>query len=782
MLLFTLAALVGVCLYAAIQHLWIGVYRPRSMPNLLFALLSVCVSLYVLAKLCAYQASSADDLVTMRRWEGIFATVTIGVLPWFVSALTNVHRRAALIALTALSILIIVANFALPYGIYFTEMPTLRYLTLPWGEQVVDLRSQKWGIWNGVEVAFLLLSLGYTMHACVIQYRCWARRSALAFVSALGIFFIFALNQFFVNAGYGDFAHTAEIGFVAMALLMSMGLNSEMLSGRAALTASETRLRTLVEQAPYGIQVLASDGRTLSVNRAWQAQWGLKLDALANYNILQDEQLREKGVMPLIERAFLGEMVEVPPIVYNPNDTIEVQAGPERNRWVSSWIYPIKDDTGVVREVIVIQDDVTERRRTETAIRRIAVGVSSRTGVHFFADLVKSLASLVEVDYVFVGLIDDHDSQNVTTEAVCMHGKIVENISYRLDDTPCANVVGKSTCTYPQGVQQLFPQDRLLADMGVEGYIGAPLFDVRGAPIGLIVLLSCQPLKQVEHMREILEIFAARTSAEMQRVRAEKELDHYRAQLEARVHERTAELAAANKELQAFSYSVSHDLRAPLRAIDGFSKALVEDFGDTLDPSAGNYLARIRSSVGHMSGLINALLALAQVTRTPLQPDHINLSVLVEQSVLRLREADPKRVVTVTIEPEMITYADPRLIGIALDNLLGNAWKYTVRAPYPRIEVGAIERSGETEYYVKDNGVGFDMRYAANLFAPFQRLHGRDFEGLGIGLATVERIVQRHGGWIRAHAEVGVGATIYFMLGKQPKEAKLSNLRLAAGG
>lgn len=782
MLLFTLAALVGVCLYAAIYHLWIGVSHPRSMPHLLFALLSAFVSLYVLATLCAYQASTADDLVTMRRWEVIFATVTVGVLPWFVSALTNVHRRKALIGLTALSISIIAANFALPYGIYFTEMPTLRYLTLPWGEQVVDLRSQKWGIWNGVEVAFLLLSLGYAMHACVIQYRYRSRRSALAFVSALGIFFIFALNQFFVNAGYGDFAHTAEIGFVAMALLMSMGLTSEMLSGRAALTASETRLRTLVEQAPYGIQVLASDGRTLSVNRAWQAQWGLKVDALANYNILQDEQLREKGVMPLIERAFLGEVVEVPPIVYNPKNTIEVQAGPERNRWVSSWIYPIKDDAGVVREVIVIQDDVTERRRTETAIRRIAVGVSSRTGVHFFADLVKSLASLVEVDYVFVGLIDDHDSQNVTTEAVCMHGKIVENISYRLDDTPCANVVGKTTCTYRQGVQQLFPHDRLLADMGVEGYIGAPLFDVRGAPIGLIVLLSCQPLKQVEHMREILDIFAARTSAEMQRVRAEKELDHYRAQLEARVHERTAELAAANKELQAFSYSVSHDLRAPLRAIDGFSKALVEDFGETLDPGARNYLARIRSSVSHMSGLIDALLALAQVTRTPLQPDHINLSVLVEQSVLRLREADPKRVVTVTIEPEMKTYADPGLIGIALDNLLGNAWKYTVRAPYPRIEVGTIDRNGETEYYVKDNGVGFDMRYAANLFAPFQRLHGRDFEGLGIGLATVERIVQRHGGWIRAYAEVGVGATIYFMLGKQPKEAKLPNLRLAAGG
>ncbi len=228
----------------------------------------------------------------------------------------------------------------------------------------------------------------------------------------------------------------------------------------------------------------------------------------------------------------------------------------------------------------------------------------------------------------------------------------------------------------------------------------------------------------------------------------------------------TVELEAANRELEAFSYSVSHDLRAPLRSIDGFSQALLEDYAAQLDQTARDHLARVRAATQRMGVLIDDLLELSRVTRSELHPEAIDFSALAESIADELRHTHPARQVKVDIEPGLQATGDGRLLRIALTNLLSNAWKFTEPRPIARIEVGRyVAEDGRSGFFVRDNGVGFNMAYAHKLFGAFQRLHtANEFPGTGIGLATVQRIVQRHGGRIWTEAAVDAGASFFFTL------------------
>jgi light-regulated signal transduction histidine kinase (bacteriophytochrome) len=250
------------------------------------------------------------------------------------------------------------------------------------------------------------------------------------------------------------------------------------------------------------------------------------------------------------------------------------------------------------------------------------------------------------------------------------------------------------------------------------------------------------------------------------RRRAEQEIRELNQNLERRVSDRTAELEAVNKELEAFSYSVSHDLRAPVRQIDGFSQLLLSRYTDKLDDRGKDFLQRIRVNTQQMGELIDGLLALSRVTRSELQRTEVNLSALATESSTRLQQMQPERQVESAIAPEIIVTGDARLLRVLLENLLGNAWKYTANQTHPRIEFNALQQeNGQIVYFVRDNGAGFDLNYADKLFAAFGRLHSSaEFSGTGIGLATVQRIVHRHGGQIWAEGKVGEGATFYFTL------------------
>jgi signal transduction histidine kinase len=254
-----------------------------------------------------------------------------------------------------------------------------------------------------------------------------------------------------------------------------------------------------------------------------------------------------------------------------------------------------------------------------------------------------------------------------------------------------------------------------------------------------------------------------RTRHERRRVREQAFAD-----LERLVAQRTAELTATNHELSTFAYSVSHDLRAPLRAIDAFSQALLEDYGDVLDAQGQDYLRRVRVNTGRMGQLIDDLLQLSRLTRSELHIEPIDLSAIARTIASDLQRLQPQRAVTFSIEPAVVTRGDPRLVGVLMENLLGNAWKYTSRHPTARITFATRHEGNERIYFVRDDGAGFDLAYADKLFSPFQRLHTSDeFEGAGIGLATAQRVVRRHNGRIWADAAPEQGATFFFTLGTE---------------
>jgi light-regulated signal transduction histidine kinase (bacteriophytochrome) len=267
------------------------------------------------------------------------------------------------------------------------------------------------------------------------------------------------------------------------------------------------------------------------------------------------------------------------------------------------------------------------------------------------------------------------------------------------------------------------------------------------------------------HLQGYLIDISARKATEI-------ELNHYRNHLEELVEQRTKALAAANKELEAFSYSVSHDLRAPLRSVDGFSQVLIEDYAEQLDDAGKQYLNRIRKATQNMSNLIDDLLNLSKLTRSEVNTQPVNLSEIVSDILHDLQGADSSRQVSLHIMPNLVTDADPKLIRVALQNLLSNAWKFTAKTAGGEIRFGATHIDGQNAFYVADNGAGFDMSYANKLFGAFQRLHSpQEFEGNGVGLAIVQRVIGRHNGRVWAKGVPGQGATFYFTLPRQAEAA-----------
>ncbi len=260
-------------------------------------------------------------------------------------------------------------------------------------------------------------------------------------------------------------------------------------------------------------------------------------------------------------------------------------------------------------------------------------------------------------------------------------------------------------------------------------------------------------------------ILRAKVAVFVELYRAQQELRRYRSQLEVLVEERTTALTSINRELEAFSYSVSNDLRAPLLAFDGMSKALLEEYGTKLDKKAKDYLQRMRRSSQRMTSVFDGLQSLFRLTSGEIHREPIDITGMVKEVIREIRAEVPSRKVKVEIAEGMAASGDKRLARILLANLLNNAWKFTGSEKEPRIEVGTETIDGESRVYVRDNGVGFDMIYAHRLFGAFQRLHSQsDFEGAGIGLATARRIINRHGGRIWAEGAVGEGATFYFVL------------------
>ena len=401
-------------------------------------------------------------------------------------------------------------------------------------------------------------------------------------------------------------------------------------------------------------------------------------------------------------------------------------------------IAPVRNASGEVTNYIAIKSDITERRQAEEALRQSEYSLRESQRVGRIGSYELDIASgrwssSAVLDEIF-GIASDYPKDVSGWKALVYPGEREEMAAY------LEQIIAEKK-RFERDYRIVRASDRAERWVSEKGE--------------LVLDGQSRPLKMIGTIQDITE-----------RKRAEEELHLLNVGLEQRVRSRTAALEAANRELEAFAHSVSHDLRAPLRGIDGWSLALLEDYGERLDAQGHKYLERVRSEAQRMERLIDDLLHLSRVSRSEMVPRTVDLTSLAESIIARLKEAHPDRSVEFIVAPQLECTGDARLLEVALTNLLENAVKFTGPRNPSRVEFGRTAYEGNPAFFVRDNGVGFDMAYAGMLFAPFQRLHKTsEFPGSGIGLATVQRVIHRHGGRIWAEARVGAGATLYFTLG-----------------
>jgi PAS domain S-box-containing protein len=418
-------------------------------------------------------------------------------------------------------------------------------------------------------------------------------------------------------------------------------------------------------------------------------------------------------------------------------------------------------------------------------------------GCHIDVTERKSIeATIFDSERRFRGLAEGSQDYIMLYDRDCRH--VYENpAALRVSGLTAAEVIGKThremgmseelSAMWEADITRVFetgaPSQRLFDWEGAQGkvFLDWRLSPVLGAGENVDLVLGISrditTLKQAEEnmrttqveLRRLLEEAAQSRKVLLNLLedqkRAEERIRQFNVELEQRVHERTAQLEAANQELEAFAYSVSHDLRTPLRALDGYSTILQQDYAGRLDEEGRGHLERIRLASQRMGHLIDDLLKLSRVTRTAMNLVEVDLSSLAKEVCDELSLSQPQRVVQWVLPEKLLGHADPALMRIVLQNLLGNAFKFISKHAAGRIELGSREQAGRTVYYVRDDGAGFDMRYAGRLFGAFERLHSdHEFEGTGIGLALVQRIIHRHGGRIWAESVVEQETTFYFTL------------------
>ncbi|RJP75683.1 MAG: PAS domain S-box protein [Candidatus Abyssobacteria bacterium SURF_17] len=505
-----------------------------------------------------------------------------------------------------------------------------------------------------------------------------------------------------------------------------------------ALQESERRYRDLYTIAPLAFVIWDRDCRVIDWNKRAEQMFGWSREEVVGRNFF--EFLIPEGarftVEVVVDALLQGRL---------PSRSINENLTKGGQILLCEWNNSIRyDKDGRVAGAISLALDITERKRSEDALRE-----TERFLSNVFASIQDGI-SILDKDFTVVRV--NPTMERWYAHAMPLVGKKCHK-AYSGRDETCRVCPTRRTLETGEAAHEVVPKRGPGGQ--AEGWVDLysfPLFDTE----------TGQLKGFIEYVRDITD-----------RKRAEDELRKLNEELERRVRERTVQLEASNKELEAFTYSASHDLRSPLNNITGFTEVLSDEYMDRLDERGKRYLRNVRASSVQMNQVIDALLNLSLVTQCEIHRQDVDLSALAQSITAQLREREPDRRVEFTIEPRMTANGDAQLLRVALENLLGNAWKFTKRRADAKIEFGSVAHATTQNvkaedrpvFFIRDNGAGFDMAQKDKLFRAFQRLHtSAEFEGTGIGLATVERIIHRHGGRIWAEGAIDKGATFYFTL------------------
>jgi PAS domain S-box-containing protein len=524
--------------------------------------------------------------------------------------------------------------------------------------------------------------------------------------------------------------------FVGEKLIVTFNDITEDKLAAAKLCQAKDYTDRLIETANVMIVALDADGDILVFNHAAEELTGYTKDELVGRNWF--EVITPKDRYPEVWDEFNRLASNgLPQTFENP---ILTKDGRER---IVSWKNRDLRDAGMFAGTISFGIDITDSKRAQ----------------------IELLQSEIKYRTLHESMMDAFVMTDMQGHLIEFNRSYQEMLGYSLEELYQSTYVDLTPEKWHAMEAEIVEEQVLIrgfSDVYEKEYITK---DRRIIPIEIRTYLLKDEKEKATAMWSIIRNISDRK-------KAEEVIMELNEGLEEKVEERTMQLIAANKELETFSYSVSHDLRAPLRALDGFSLAILEDYNDKLDNSGKKYLNRIREASQKMATLIDSMLILSRVSKTDLNLTKVNMTKITKDISSNLRKSNPKRKVTWKIEPGMTVPADSALIKSALENLIGNAWKFTAKHASANIEVGSIHENGRMIYFVRDDGAGFDMQYASKLFGAFQRMHSSaDFEGTGVGLATVQRIINKHGGRIWAEGKPEEGATFYFTL-SNPQERK----------